>query len=293
MDRSSRTRRPARSGRELRARRWWRRVTWAVTPVGSLVCCVGLLAGPLTSADAVRRPLQVLQLNLCGSGFAVCYTGRSVAEAASVIRRQAPDLVTLNEVCQDDVAVLQQVLAGVRHDGSVVSGFTAALDRRTGNAVRCRNGQPYGVAVIARVPAPDRRYRTESGTYPVQEPSQPEERVWLCLTVTDYMSACSTHLSSANPAVTLAQCRYLLGTVLPGVRSRPGAPATVLGGDLNLAAGGRGPDLGSCLSPGYGHADGGPQHILATPDLEVRSVRALDLRASTDHPGLLATLQLT
>src|SRR5262245_25680133 len=62
------------------------------------------LAGPTPEGGVPAEPVRVLQLNLCGSGIAACYTGRSTAEAAAVIRAQTPDLVTLNEICQDDVS---------------------------------------------------------------------------------------------------------------------------------------------------------------------------------------------
>ena len=47
--------------------------------------------------------MSVLQMNLCNSGWAGCYTGRSVREAAAVIRAERPDVVTLNEICRDDL----------------------------------------------------------------------------------------------------------------------------------------------------------------------------------------------
>src|SRR4051812_5360187 len=55
---------------------------------------------PTAAAGVPPAPVRLLQLNLCNSGIAACYTGRSVAEAATVIRAEAPDLVTLNEICQ-------------------------------------------------------------------------------------------------------------------------------------------------------------------------------------------------
>ena len=63
--------------------------------VGGLPGAVGGLPGP---------SLRVLQLNLCDSGLAGCYTGRAVRAAAEVVRGERPDVVTLNEVCRDDVS---------------------------------------------------------------------------------------------------------------------------------------------------------------------------------------------
>ena len=73
-------------------------------------------SGAPTPADGVPvAPVRVLQLNLCNSGIAACYTGRSTAEAATVIHAEIPDLVTLNEICQGD---LPRPAAGARRGHS-------------------------------------------------------------------------------------------------------------------------------------------------------------------------------
>jgi hypothetical protein len=87
-----------------------------------------------------------------------------------------------------------------------------------------------------------------------------------------------------------AQCRYLFGTVVAGMRARAGAVPLVLGGDLNLGSGDD-PALGSCLPAGSALADdGGQQHVVATPELDVAGSETIDLQGATDHPGLLVTL---
>ena len=89
----------------------------------------------------------------------------------------------------------------------------------------------------------------------------------------------------------LAQCRYVFGTVLPSVRARGGYRPAVLGGDLNLRAGGC-PDVRSCVPAGYPRRDdGGVQHVVATPEFTVASAVTFDLAATTDHPGLLVELR--
>jgi hypothetical protein len=73
--------------------------------------------------------------------------------------------------------------------------------------------------------------------------------------------------------------------------SAGGAPV-VLGADLNL--GPDDPELDSCLPAGHTRVDdGGPQYVVATPGLAVTDHRLVDLRGSTDHPGLLVTLART
>ena len=269
--------------------------------VASLVGCatmatgsnaVGPAPGPPTPPDGVpTAPVRVLQLNLCNSGIAGCYTGRSTAEAAAVIRAETPDLVTLNEVCQDDVAALQRALADVVPGGAVGSAFQAPRDRRTGDAYRCRNGRQFGIGVVSRWPSVPGA-SAGGGIYPDQDGHDPEERAWLCLDVaaTAAVAVCTTHLADTEREVAAAQCRYLVGTVIAERRARDGAAPLVLGGDLNLGSG-NSPDLESCLPSGSALADdGGQQHVVATPEFVVESSRTIDLRGTTDHPGLLVTL---
>jgi endonuclease/exonuclease/phosphatase family metal-dependent hydrolase len=246
---------------------------------------------PSPAGGAPVAPVRVLQLNLCGSGIAACYTGRSVAAAAAVISAETPDLVTLNEVCQDDVSILQRALADAVPGGAAASAFQAARDRRTGEAYRCRNGQQYGIGVVSRWPsAPGTS--PGAGIYPTQDREDPEERAWLCLEVAaaPAVSVCTTHLAYTKRAVAAAQCRYLFDTVIAGVRARDGAAPLVLGGDLNLGSG-ENPDLKACLPVGSALVnDGGEQHVVATSEFVVESSRTIDLRGTTDHPGLLVAL---
>jgi hypothetical protein len=235
--------------------------------------------------------VRVLQLNLCNSGIAGCYTGRSVTEAATVIRAQVPDLVTLNEICEDDLTSLQRALAEAVPDGGVVSSFQAARDRRTGDVFRCRNGQPYGIGLISRWPSLPGS-AAGGGIYPSQDTNDPEERAWLCLDVaaSPVITACTTHLADTKPAVAAAQCKYLFGTVIAERRARDPAVPVVVGGDLNLGTGDSAL-LRSCLPPGAALADdGGVQHVVATPGFAVSGSQRIDLRGTTDHPGLLVTL---
>jgi len=83
----------------------WR---WIAVGAGAALCAA-VLAGSTTGSAAVGARLRVLQLNLCNSGIASCYTGHSVARAAAVIGGDGPNLVTLNEVCREDGSDLEQV----------------------------------------------------------------------------------------------------------------------------------------------------------------------------------------
>ena len=129
------------------------------------------------------------------------------------------------------------------------------------------------------------------GIYPSQDTDDPEERAWLCLRVTasPTITVCTTHLADTKAEVAASQCRYLFDTIISGMRERDPVVPVVLGGDLNLGSGNA--DLRSCLPAGSALADdGGVQHVVATPGLVVSESQRIDLRGTTDHPGLLVTL---
>jgi hypothetical protein len=257
------------------------------TPALVAVCLVA--AAALTGSAVPRQPLQLLQLNLCASGRAGCFTGRSITEADTVIRAVAPDVVTLNEVCEGDVRTLERTLADVRR-GEVRSAFTAAPDRPSGEPTLCRDGQEYGIGLLAYIP-PTAQGRMYTGAYPMQDPRDPEERVWLCVHATNRFYACTTHLASTNNAVALGQCSHLLTTTIPRMYARDGYDPTVVAGDFNLRYGAA-PDMRPCVPSGWFRlGDGGLQHILATDDFTVRFTRWIDMRRTTDHPGLFVTLE--
>ncbi|WP_431930207.1 endonuclease/exonuclease/phosphatase family protein [Micromonospora sp. RP3T] len=255
-----------------------------------LLVVAGLPAGSSSAGGSGPGTVRVLQMNLCNSGRAGCYTGGAVRRAAQVIAAERPDVVTLNEICRDDVDTLARALAAVRPGGRVVPAFQAAGDRPSRAATRCVNGQPYGIGLVARLAGPGARAGTHRGTYPAQDLADPEERVWLCLHAAAVLHACTTHLANTDGAVALAQCAQLLDTVVPAIRRDAGYAPTVLGGDLNLRAGGA-PDVRSCVPSGYRRVDDGArQQIMATTDVTICCRRAVDMRGTTDHPALVATL---
>ncbi len=268
-------------------------------PVALVICvasAVALLVGsPATGERTLVRtseqprlprwPLRVLQLNLCDSGYAACYTGRAVAEAAAVIRAEAPDVVAVNEACAGDVDALRQAMSRVGAAGTVLSAFQAAGNRTTGAAYPCRNGQAYGIGLVIRAAAAD-PYATYRGIYPAQETRDPEERAWVCVRIAREFSACTTHLASGVASVAYAQCEALLGTVLPGLDLGP----TVLAGDFNLHVGGT-PDVRACVPAADPRTDdGGVQQVVSPGGYEITGARIIDMAGTTDHPGLLATL---
>jgi len=295
------------------AQRWGPGVRlWAT----AVACLVGglLVTGattPVSGGDATR----VLQLNLCNSGLAGCFTGRAVDRAAAVIRAEEPDVVTLNEVCEGDLPALERALADSGRGGGTLAAFRAAGDRRTGGAVRCRNGQRYGIGIVARL-RPDAEgptgtpHLTLGGIFPVQDVDQPEQRAWLCVgglfdtrsarvralgvvksppNPGTAFTACTTHLASSSPAVARAQCGYLLRWAVPAAHL--GTAAVVLGGDLNLRFGGV-PDGESCIPAGSRRVDDeGVQNVVTTSAFAIAARRFVDMDGTTDHPGLLVDLR--
>jgi endonuclease/exonuclease/phosphatase family metal-dependent hydrolase len=256
---------------------------WLAT-VAFFVVAASVLTASASSATDQPAPsaLRVLQVNLCNSGWAGCYTGRAVTVAAAVIRGTAPDVVGLNEICADDLPVLAAAMRA-RH-GAVSASFQPAWDRRSDAGFRCRNGQQYGIGLLVGLPSPATTADRTAGIFPVQDPGDPEERVWLCLT-TSTLAVCTIHLASTSIAIATAQCGYLVGPVLARVRA--GHRPAVSSGDFNLGPAG----VASCLPRGYVAADdAGVQEVVASAELSIGSVQLIDMSGSTDHPGLLATL---
>jgi hypothetical protein len=265
-----------------------------ITPDCTDGACVqtGVLA-PTAGADGAikpdalpaRYPLWILQMNLCNSGLASCYDGgTSVPEAATAIRNNAPDVVTLNEICQPDVAQLATTLSSVYAGSTVVWAFKAATDRRTNAPYKCKNGQDYGIGLITHIPAPYNGFQTFSGIYASQDTASAEERAWLCLYATGNFYACTTHLASTSSSVALAQCKDFTNNRIPAVRAAGGYAPTVTGGDWNLKFHGS-PDAQACVPAGYYRkGDSDVQHIMVTTDLVFASSRTIPM-SHTDHDG--------
>jgi len=280
---------------------------WAAAATAFAVFLAGCLAGcdtgrPASDPTDTGRPtigqlgttVRVLQMNLCNSGRADCYSGgRAVGMAVALVHEHQPDMVSVNEVCRDDLPVLEQAMSVTVRPTTVVSAFASAKDRQTDAPVRCQNGQEFGDGVLVVVSPAEVGSRTYSGVYPVQDPHDSEERVWVCIDLATRFSACTTHTTSVDATIALDQCRYLLSSAVPGISRRTGARPIVLGADLNLAARGS-PSPQSCLPSGYQRTDdGGLQSVVVGPGIGVLTHSVIDMRVTTDHPGLLVELVLS
>ncbi len=254
----------------------------AMPPVGS--------AGRLPSAEG---RLWTLQLNLCNSGEAGCYAGgKAIGEAATLIRRLRPNLVTLNEICVNDLPVLLSSLATAWPGDWTYHVFMPAIDKRTNAPYRCQNGHEFGNAVLGQVPAASYRgVNGWGGRYAGQDRST-EDRTFACAYAVGNHLACATHLSSHGKPIALTQCRALLLDAIPHIRSTEGfAGPTIIGGDLNLGAGPADSDrLRTCVPAGHARqTDGDVQHVIFSDNLTVTGADRHPL-THTDHDGLLVTL---
>jgi hypothetical protein len=231
-----------------------------------------------TTGGALSGEVRVLQLNLCHSGVAGCFTGDAVmTKAVSVITDVAPALVTLNEVCRKDVPWLAAQTGAVDHR------FTPAL-KADDTPVKCKNGDDYGNGLLSWLPAAWDAPVT--GVYGAQS-SQTERRVWICMGYAGVVG-CTTHLST-DGATALAQCKEFVGG--PLATAAADGPA-VMAGDWNLKYKGS-PDAQDCVAGGFFRkGDGSVQHVIAADEFGFIETITIDMDGTTDHPGLEVRLTL-
>jgi hypothetical protein len=239
-----------------------------------LLGMITLVAAPGAESSAT---VQVLQLNICHSGIAGCFTGdRVLAKAVSLISATRPEVLSVNEACSSDVEPLRAAM-GPAH------ALFAAAQHRDGTPVLCRNGERFGniIMVVDGLSGS----REQSGRYGTQQGNN-EERVWACLPG-GRLTACTTHLADRNANVALAQCQDLMNRAAGYAAKTP----TIVAGDLNLRDTGK-LTVRDC-DRGFQHqSDGQVQHVFATTNFTFVSTQLMDLAGTTDHPGLLVTFTL-
>ena len=239
-----------------------------------------------------------LQLNLCNSGFAGCYAGgRSVPEAAALIYRRGPHVVTVNEICSIDVAPLQAALAEAWPTDRTYAVFVPAVNKKSNTAYTCKGGASrYGSVVLGRVVA-SKWHGVEGygGEYASQDDGN-EGRIFACAHAKGSHFACATHLSSKSHPAAISQCRALMFEAVPYLRRASGATGvpTVVGGDLNLKYEPHSTfNVQYCVPNGFTRkGDGDVQHVLWSPDLVFASKESYELRY-TDHPGWEMDLRIS
>jgi endonuclease/exonuclease/phosphatase family metal-dependent hydrolase len=207
-----------------------------------------------------------------------------VDEGVEKIHRYPPDLVTLQEVCRDDLYArdgwgkLARAMADLYGGEHISVTFTPFLNRYTSDAYRCVNGEQYGVAVIHHGSARE----VHHGWYESQD-STDELRAWACATVTrGRLTGCTTHLST-EPDVAVRQCRELMS-----ILASPWAmPQVVVAGDFNMTAESSRPhNVQDCASGDYDRrSDSAVQQVFFTRNIQwIRG--KYDAMRWTDHPML-------
>lgn len=236
-----------------------------------------------------------LQLNLCNSGLADCYAGGlAVYEGGDLIYYLRPNVVTLNEICADDLPeYLLPSLGEAWPNDWVYYVFVPAL-KRDGTPVKCTNGQDFGNAVLGRVPAASYQGVNGWGGEYISQDSTNEMRTFACAYAIGDHLACATHLSSSSEPVALAQCRALLFEAVPFIRAEEAVNGkTIVGGDFNLEYDPADPENAqNCVPAGHTRkGDGDVQHVVFSNDIGFVSTSTYGL-SYTDHDGFLVRLNM-
>ncbi|KAF2843407.1 hypothetical protein M501DRAFT_1012761 [Patellaria atrata CBS 101060] len=229
-----------------------------------------------------------LQLNLCNSGFAGCYAGGdSIPEGGELIYATGPNVVTVNEICSNDVAELQSYLSEAWPTDYTYSAFMPAIDKRTAAPYKCKDGFQYGSAVLGRVAASKWTTFDAYGGKFIAQDSSNEERIFVCAYARGDHFTCTTHLSSSSEPLALSQCKALMFDAVPYLKGVAGAAGkTVVGGDFNLEYDtSDAENVQKCVPPGWTRkGDGDVQHVIYTNDLVFSKSKAWGL-SYTDHDG--------
>lgn len=328
---------------------------------GLLACAalaIGLIAVPTGGAATAdegseqKSQVRVLQLNLCNSGMAHCFTeGKhdlldhdhdpdalysehlaerypkalekhgldaalaedTVTEAVQKIKglKALPDVITLNEVCEQDVAGgldLESLKSQIGYAGD--SFFP--VENKDGDAQQCagsRGGGDYGSAILTKE-ALDTPYPTHRLSRVYDEENQysgADERRSMGCRKMPWATVCTTQLNNlAEPDkpeydetldATEAQCKQFMEEATDLADGQP----VVLAGDLNLRWNHEDQKqrLKTCIGTGNDALESGSytrksdddlQHVVTTGSF-VADVGTSDFRLS-DHPTLWAKLKL-
>ena len=249
----------------------------------ALLATLGSIVVAPAAAQA-SSTFKILQLNLCNSGYASCYTaGNSIREAQSLIDALRPDAVFLNEICRSDLTALADngyYRYPTRH-------FAPVWNSSTQSNYQCKDGRgDYGNGILvsaSQLGAEERnRYTYQSATS--------EHRVYGCARFYGFVG-CTTHLTTTK-SIAMNQCNELTRTRMPAFVTAIGEPTvpTIMSGDLNLVYNTWDTyNVQKCVPSGHTRkGDGGVQHITVTNSITFNSVKVYGL-TYTDHDGLLAT----
>lgn len=195
----------------------------AAAAVAALIPAVSTVSSSaVLGSDSAYR---VLQMNLCLSGQAGCYSSATHAsildEATEQIADREPAAVTINEACRRDAAEL------ARRSGYELSFAAVDYGGLPLPCIEPRGRGRFGIAVLTKdevVTSQDRAFAAQA---------DPEERRWLCATTDRAITVCTAHLStrdsSGERVANDAECRELRSVLA----RRAILGTTFFGGDVN------------------------------------------------------------
>jgi hypothetical protein len=231
---------------------------------------------------------SVLQMNICNSGKAGCYTGMATAGAIDLINDRKPSVLTLNEACSSDWA---DIKARTGYDGVFTpSGSQTCTGGRGGygNALLFPAGTSF--SLILQIPytcqyEPKKTMDEKEQECEEKGKEEKEKRTLTCA-VAGGVTACVTHLDSKSPTVRAQQAQQMEDKVNDYAEQGP----AVLGGDWNLKA----KKAQEYVPAGmFRKGDGDVQHIMASHHFGFVRKEILDepLRW-TDHRALQVYLRM-
>lgn len=255
---------------------------------------------PGTKVAPLAAPGRTLQMNICNSGAADCYVGRqSVLEALEKIDQEEPTIVTLNEVCSQNLGEFTYAVSQGQSYATYGYFYPALNGSLEGDApfepIECSDGRGYfGSMVISQVTNLDNVHGW-GNRYRYQEDSQyGEQRTFACVHEIGSHAACTTHLA-LDDGTAMTQCNSMMRSWIPAMWRAWGEVPTVMAGDLNLKYIAN-PDqddynVQDCV-PGswYRKGDGDVQHFMATDSLSFID-RVILPMVYTDHNALSVDTQ--
>lgn len=223
-----------------------------------------------------------MQMNTCLSGLAGCFARTQypavVDEAIQRIRANDADAVTLNEACNGDVArIAAETGYEFRFSAVNYRGAPLSCAKPGGRGV-------FGNAVLTKT------HIASSADAPYVAQNGVEERRWICVTTTEQVNVCTSHLTTAGTdagTANTAQCGELTAVLQRFANDGP----TIFAGDVNR--------LDSCAPDTFWNETDaaatqarGIQHVYGTARSFKKPVAEIEPATYTDHDVLLVRARL-
>lgn len=260
-------------------------------PTATVAAPVSGAAGPLRAGAAAPRAQEasVLQVNLCGSGYdEECYEkgGASVKGTVRLIKKLKPQVLTLNEMCRNDLDTLFAEMRAANPDSGATWSFSP-ITRADGGHINCVTGGSYGSAVVATI-AGMTSYNAWTYTFAKQARGD-ERRLANCSVIRGRQGAgyftCAVQFARKDAEVAGAQCRQLTETIMDELAGKTDYPI-MSGGTFNLGKAG----VADCLEPVaeyYDSASGDDvQWLVSSEGLTLGDVQTFEVKG-TDTPATL------